>query len=309
MFDKIRNAVDKASSRSSKAPGKDDNGMPIAPAPTADTGLPDAPHAAVVVDKLLVHAAIELAAELISRCPKGRPQDLPIWLESLFSLRAAFARLGLWQDLATVVPDKSLAAAGKSILDDRLDDIFGPYRRMLLTTGPRDRDIQGGILATLILAGWTDDDDVEDFLFRFVRNDGPWLPPSNLLGRVRPWHEPGDRYEDLGRWPISKDVCRQVGLTEKVSTLADLLCLGTGAPLKLGHGDRTTMALLLFAAMHIVCERSPAPRWERFTRLTHAWRSALAARALDWLARQLPAGAFPPEIEALFPQAAERQYV
>lgn len=251
------------------------------------------------VDDFLLAAATELAAELIARCPSEHSQkDLPTWLDSLLALQVAFDRLAMWEDFEAW-PNPVLASAALSIFDARLEVIFGPGSIPEL---PKRSDV-AEMVARMLLYGYGD-------LWEAVRRQDevwrPWWP----YWRQRPIsYNDRDRFEDLGRWPLSNRVCRAVGLPEGSSTLADLLCLAMGAPAKVPVTEAVLLGLLLFAAMHLGSHAGSSVVGERRSFLRRMWRTALATRSLEWLTHQLPTTAFPVEIESLFPQAMQRQYV
>lgn len=299
MFNYFGIAVEAASKQSGIFPATSAEGIAMRAAPGAQTDLLDVKVTSPPIGNQLSAAAIELAVELIQRCPdRNHTQDLPKWLDSLFSLQAAFDRLDIWQDLDARGHVKALAAAGNSVFDDRLKLIYGrvPFQEYL---GTKD-DLVGQAVAILLLTGCHPLE-----LEQVLRE-----PSRGLYWRRYHfhWHTQGDRYQDIARWPLSKVLCQKTGLKSGHSSLADLVCLGVGAPLKLNNGGDISKCLLLFAAMHILCDSNPGPAGTYYSSLRQIWRSSLATRSLEWLARQLPATAFPTEIEELFPQAMERQY-
>ena len=265
----------------------------------ADAGLSADPGPA------LAEAAARLAAELVARCPqKGDDEGLASWWAALRSLTAAISRQRLWEDLAAPRPRRLLAEAGRTLLDGR-QALFPDYLAPDFDPEAGMDEAERFIFVFWLLTGWIDG----WALSRMLENPETWPDFIDYYAREHYRGAESDRYEELGRWPLSDPICGRTGLPRHSASLADLLCLATASPISTRDCHASEAGLLLFAAMHVVPASHVPAGWRRGAPLRKAWRRALAKRALVWLARQFPQRAFGFEIEQLLNRSPWRQYV
>lgn len=246
-------------------------------------------------------AAVALGCELVRRLPRSR-EDVPRWLDAMSSLCRAAWNLNLNGQIHDF---SDLVDAGRHVLDDRLELLFSKVV-LRQVNGPLDDKLAASVAASIMTCEF-------DHL-SFVRN----LPRSALVsvwwGRSAydAWHSPhvpaaSERFSALSRWPLPSPTATRLGLDPATSTLADLLCVMTAAPL-VASGDPLDAGMLLLAAAHVAGD--PGCSWLGHSSGTVrvALRERQVRQAQEWLVRQFPSRVFDPDIEALIGQARKLRY-
>lgn len=246
-------------------------------------------------------AAVALGCELVRRLPRSR-EDVPRWLDAMSSLcRAA------WDlDLNGQIYDFSdLVDAGRHVLDDRLELLFSKAV-LRQVYGPLDDELAASVAASIMACDFSHP--------RFVRSLPRSAPVLVWWGRsaYNAWHSSlvppaSERFSALSRWPLPSPTATRLGLDPAASTLADLLCVMTGAPLTAPR-DPLDVGMLLLAAAHVTGDAGRSWLGHSSGTVRVALRERQVRRAEEWLVRQFPSRVFDPAIEALIGQARALRY-
>jgi hypothetical protein len=252
---------------------------------------------------LFADAAALLACELLDRWPRSTgDSDSALWWSSLLALGRAVHRFTLWREMAQGRSGAMLAKAGTRILNNRPDLFFKP--RIAAYLMRQKADFHEGLAVSFMLLAGASDPRLHYEIKRMIENPssdpGPWFLAS-AAGET-------DRFEDLGRWPLPRELHALMRLPGEDMSLADFLCFATAAPLSVAQWKPEVAGLLLFAAAHLNAEQIQRWNFLGATRIEQAWRRDLARRALTWLAGQFPQRAFPKQLEAMIGQAPELRY-
>jgi hypothetical protein len=246
-------------------------------------------------------AAVALGCELVRRLPRSR-EDVLRWLDAMSSLCQAAWNL----NLSGKIHDFSdLVNAGRHVLDDRLELLFSKAV-VRHVDGRLDDELAASVAASIMACEFGHP--------RFVRDLHRSAPVLVWWGRSAydAWHSPhvsaaSERFSALSRWPLPSPTATRLGLDPAASTLADLLCVMTAAPLA-ASGDPLDAGMLLLAAAHVAGD--PGRSWLGHSPGTvrAALRERQVRQAQEWLVRQFPSRVFDPEIEALIGQARALRY-
>lgn len=246
-------------------------------------------------------AAVTLGCELVRRLPTSR-EDLPRWLDAMSSLCRAAWDLDLD---GRILDHRDLVDAGRHVFDDRLTLLFDADVAEELG-GPPSDEVAASV-AACIMGCRFDFLDLESASLSHMPGSvwwGTWRYESwlRLTAPTGP-----ERFSTLARWPLPSSTAARLNLDAATSTLADLLCAMTAAPMS-SPGDTLDASLLLFAATHLVGE--PQHSWfgQSSGDPRTAWRERQLRQAEDWLVRQFPKRIFDPAIEALIGEAKSLRY-
>ena len=260
---------------------------------------------------VLAKGATEFILELVRRFPRrARDQELLKWFSSAHRLGRAIDALKLWRFLMQAPMGHPLDAVGESL-----------WKGVKAT---RTQHLRGGRWAILAVFGGPNLLSVwyPELLEEFRRlgwPSGDFRDFLDMLWRYPPaWGQSDwssiatDPVDDLGGWPIPRDIAKSVDAPNPDYTSAyEFLALVIGTPglLSSDKVGRRTVAMLVFAAAHLTVRSTPVLASAYFgDRLAHAALSHAANVALVWLGEQFPTRIFPGPVEDLIRGASELVY-
>lgn len=240
----------------------------------------------------LANGAAELLVEFLRRYPwKASSRARVRWMEGAYRLGMAVSELGLWP----------------VVLSGPFESAFNEFGSAIGSKSGRGGRWPSDAYLVPMLFGvspwdfWWAPDHVRERLFFMYRSYGYSMSAKSHGSN-------GDPLDNLGSWPLPRDVANLVGSAQTDATALNLVSAVSATPAKLavlGNVPVRAAEILLFSVSHVLAESvSPSVgSWLENDAIRNSW-AEMTMQSLDWLASQFPSLVFPTAVETLISDAA-----